>query len=198
MSAPLATANVIESWKLIPHSAWWAARSVSGASVAYGRILNSMPAWSYQPFARATKKPVWSVFGVQSSARRTVARGPVGRLGDATSAGGDGDTAAADGLADSDDDDPVGADEPPASLAQPANKATTRTADANFTTDIDFTTAHFCSKRKHRPGYRDGGSESMGLLPSLVRARSGSAGLWSGHTLSASALPGGDLQLRRS
>ena len=35
----------------------------------------------------------------------------------------------------------------------------------------------------------------MGLLPSPVRAGSGSAGLWLGHTLSAAALPGGDLQL---
>src|SRR5262245_38470152 len=31
-----------------------------------------MPASSYQPFAFATKKPVWSVLGVQSRARRTV------------------------------------------------------------------------------------------------------------------------------
>src|SRR6185312_7525778 len=36
---------------------------------------------------------------------------------------------------------------------------------------------------------------SLGLLPSPVRAGSGSAGLWSCHTLSASALPGGGLQL---
>src|SRR5258708_22704840 len=72
MSAPAATANVIESWKLIPHSAWWAASRFSGASVPYGRIWRSIAASRYQPFARATKNPVWSVFGVQSRARRTV------------------------------------------------------------------------------------------------------------------------------
>ena len=38
-------------------------------------------------------------------------------------------------------------------------------------------------------------ASSLGLLPSPVRAGSGSAGLWPCHTLSASALPGGDVQL---
>src|SRR4029078_9285401 len=71
-----ATANVIESWKLIPHSAWWAARRVSGVAVAYGRIWRSIPAARYQPSWRATKIPVWSVFGVQSSAKRTFATVP--------------------------------------------------------------------------------------------------------------------------
>jgi hypothetical protein len=54
MSAPLATANVIESWKLMPHSAWWAASSVSGGLVAYGRIWRSIPAAAYEPFDLAT------------------------------------------------------------------------------------------------------------------------------------------------
>ena len=31
IGAPAATANVSASWKLIPHSAWWAARIASGA-----------------------------------------------------------------------------------------------------------------------------------------------------------------------
>src|SRR4029079_1611848 len=83
MSAPAATANVIESWKLIPHSAWCAASSVSGAAVAYGRIFRSIPASRYQPSWRATKKPGWSVFGVQSSARRTVDGVPANGVADA-------------------------------------------------------------------------------------------------------------------
>ena len=41
MSAPAAAANVSESWKLIPHSAWWAARSVSGVALAYGSTWRS-------------------------------------------------------------------------------------------------------------------------------------------------------------
>ena len=80
MSAPAATANVIASWKLMPHSAWCAASSVSGVALAYGRTWRSIAASSYQPFARATKKPVWLVFGVQSSASRTLA-GSCGALG---------------------------------------------------------------------------------------------------------------------
>ena len=54
MGAPAATANVIESWKLIPHSAWWAARIASGAVPPYGRMSRAMPASAYQPFAWAT------------------------------------------------------------------------------------------------------------------------------------------------
>ncbi len=42
------------------------------------------------------------------------------------------------------------------------------------------------------PGERDGVESTVYLLPTPVRAGSGSAGLWSGHTLSAFvALPGG-------
>src|SRR4051794_36985796 len=50
--------------------------SVSGAAVAYGRIWRSIPASWYQPWWRATKNPVWSVFGVQSSASLTRAGVP--------------------------------------------------------------------------------------------------------------------------
>src|SRR6478752_1557394 len=100
MSAPAATANVSESWKLIPHSAWWAAIRVSGVAVAYGRICRSIPASPYQPSCRATKNPVWSVFGVQSRARRTVVGAPAKGVGEAATIGGD----AGDG-----DDDPSGA-----------------------------------------------------------------------------------------
>jgi hypothetical protein len=42
----------------------------------YGRTFIVIPAAAYQPSCWATKKPVWSVFGVQSRARRTVAGGP--------------------------------------------------------------------------------------------------------------------------
>ena len=71
----MAAAKVMASWKLIPHSAWPAAISVSGVALAYGRICRSTPASAYQPFACATKNPVWLVFGVQSSASRTVPAG---------------------------------------------------------------------------------------------------------------------------
>ena len=74
--APAAAANVIASWKLIPHSAWPAAMSASGVALEYGRIWRSTPASRYQSFASATKNPVWLVFGVQSRARRTGRAGP--------------------------------------------------------------------------------------------------------------------------
>jgi hypothetical protein len=57
IGAPAATANVSESWKLIPQSAWpaWpAARTASGAVPPYGRTSRAMPASSYQPFDCAT------------------------------------------------------------------------------------------------------------------------------------------------
>ena len=82
MSAPAATANVSESWKLMPQSAWWAASRVSGAVSVYGRILRLIPFAAYQPSWRATKNPVWLVFGVQSRANRTVAGGPAYPLGE--------------------------------------------------------------------------------------------------------------------
>src|SRR3954463_1259696 len=70
---PAATANVRESWKLIPHSAWCAPSSVSGVVLLYGRTRSVIAASRYQPSCWATKNPGWSVFGVQSSASRTVA-----------------------------------------------------------------------------------------------------------------------------
>src|SRR5438552_12515753 len=94
IGAPAATAKVRLSWKLMPQSAWPAARRVSGAVWLYGITLRLMPAAVYQPLARATKNPVWSVFGVQSSASRTVVEvggtgvGPRLCVGD-----GDGDVA---------------------------------------------------------------------------------------------------------
>ena len=86
--APAAAAKVSASWKLIPHSACPAAISASGVVVAYGRISRSIPASVYQPFASATKNPVWFVFGVQSRASRTLAAGPAGLEG---AADGEGD-----------------------------------------------------------------------------------------------------------
>jgi hypothetical protein len=41
-----------------------------------------MPVAAYRPSCLATKKPVWFVFGVQSSANRTVAGVPENVLGD--------------------------------------------------------------------------------------------------------------------
>ena len=67
----------------MPHSAWCAASSVSGAASPYGRIWRSMPASRVPALGRATKNPVWSVFGVQSRARRTVAGSAGGRHGEA-------------------------------------------------------------------------------------------------------------------
>ena len=54
IGAPAATAKVSASWKLIPHSAWWAARIASGAVPPYGSTSSSMPASAYQPSACAT------------------------------------------------------------------------------------------------------------------------------------------------
>ncbi len=54
IGAPAATANVSESWKLMPQSAWPAVISASGVVVPYGRIWTSTPASLYQPFAWAT------------------------------------------------------------------------------------------------------------------------------------------------
>ena len=54
IGAPAATAKVIESWKLIPHSACPAPTSASGAVVPYGSTRKSTPASRYQPFAAAT------------------------------------------------------------------------------------------------------------------------------------------------
>ena len=54
MGTPAATAKVIESWKLMPHSAWSAATIASGAVPPYGRTSSSTPASAYQPFAWAT------------------------------------------------------------------------------------------------------------------------------------------------
>jgi hypothetical protein len=58
IGAPAATANVSASWKLIPQSAWPAARIVSGAVPVYGSTSSATPASAYQPFASATKKAV--------------------------------------------------------------------------------------------------------------------------------------------
>jgi hypothetical protein len=72
-----------------------------------------MPASSYQPSWRATKKPLWLVFGVQSRARRTVARSTGAADGDEGADGDDdvdGEAGAADG--DAPDPDDGAADEP--------------------------------------------------------------------------------------
>src|SRR3954454_4751444 len=90
IGAPAATANVSESWKLMPQSAWPAARSVSGVVPPYGRTSSSRPASAYQCFASATYKPVWFVFGVQSSASRTLTGAPAAD-GDAGATAGDAD-----------------------------------------------------------------------------------------------------------
>jgi hypothetical protein len=161
MSAPAATANVIESWKLIPHSAWWAASSVSGVAVAYGRIWSLIPASSYQPFARATKKPVWSVFGVQSRARRTVEGVPANGVADggADCDGGAGDPGAADaeGEGEGDGDGP-----------QPTTRATAVASAARVLKVFTLTRFRaFVRDEERRPGHEDG-VESAGLLPSLV------------------------------
>src|SRR3954466_15585177 len=71
IGSPPATAKVRASWNEIPQSAWPEPISVSGALLPYGSTWSSTPASAYQPLACATKKPVWSVFGVQSSASRT-------------------------------------------------------------------------------------------------------------------------------
>jgi hypothetical protein len=67
-------------------------------AVAYGRIWSLMPASAYQPSWSATKNAVWSVLGVQSRARRTVAGLATGvDDGDAGADGADDD--GADGAA---------------------------------------------------------------------------------------------------
>ena len=74
--APAAAANVSASWKLIPHSAWPAAISASGAVRAVRQDLEVDAGVARTSRSRrATKKPVWFVFGVQSSASRTVPSG---------------------------------------------------------------------------------------------------------------------------
>ena len=164
----------------MPHSAWCAASSVSGVALAYGRISRSIAASSYQPFARATKKPVWLVFGVQSSARRTLA-GSGGALGGRRRARW---RAGCRGTGRS-------------RVWPPLQAATTRaTASATVGFGCHADSGPRCSASRdeeRRPG--TGRRRVRVLLPSLVRTRSGSAGLWSGHTLSAHALPGGGIQL---
>jgi hypothetical protein len=53
IGVPALAAKVRASWKLIPHSAWPAPMSLSGAVVPYGRIWRSTPASRYQPLAAA-------------------------------------------------------------------------------------------------------------------------------------------------
>jgi hypothetical protein len=128
---------------------------------------------------------VWSVLGVQSRARRTVA-GFANGVDDGKADGAD---ERADAAA-----EPVGpgggvVGPPP---EQPATRDAAKAATARARRI--FTLTRFLLRLRNaerRPGNRDG-VESAGLLPSLVRTRSGSAGLWSSHTLSAHALPGGD------
>src|SRR5205823_13954515 len=63
----------------------------------------------YQPLARATKNPVWSVFGVQSSASRTVVAAGGKGVGPRLCVGdGDGDGAAEPVAEGSTEADPVG------------------------------------------------------------------------------------------
>src|SRR5690606_11819819 len=69
-SAPAAVETVNESWKLMPNSAAPEDTSVSGEVLLYGRNCTSRPASRNQPSCWATKRPVWLVLGVQSSATR--------------------------------------------------------------------------------------------------------------------------------
>lgn len=75
IGAPAAAAKVRLSWKLIPQSACPAVSRVSGAVSVYGITLRPTDDDAYQPLSCATKKPVWFVFGVQSSANRTISTG---------------------------------------------------------------------------------------------------------------------------
>jgi hypothetical protein len=178
---------------------------------------------------------VWFVFGVQSSARRTVSGGAEGAE---EAADGDGATDGApevEGSALGDDwSDEVGPTDAPgadgeavdagdaageagvmplwvgprAPLHAPkptADTATNATNDLVAPRRMKVTLTVFDSPpmtRKRRSGKRGTAASRLGLLPSLVLARSGSAGQWRRpegrfHTLSARALPGGVLQLWR-
>ena len=58
IGAPAAAANVSASWKLIPHSAWPAARSASGAVLPYGQHLEvDRRHRAYQPFGLGDVEP---------------------------------------------------------------------------------------------------------------------------------------------
>src|SRR5580765_1846876 len=83
MSAPAALDVVNESWKLIPNSAAPEETRVSGEVLLYGRNSTSSPASRNQPCCYATNRPVWLVFGVQSSATRIFAGAPPAELGGA-------------------------------------------------------------------------------------------------------------------
>ena len=135
----------------------------------------STPASPYQPFAAATKKPVWFVFGVQSSARRTVPSAVGGRRcrrgrpwPERQWTAGDED-GPADGVV-------------AAGPHEAARSATNAAARNRLMRSSGHGSASWtpCRARNETPSPKngDGVNESTGLLPSPVLAGSGSAGLW--------------------
>ena len=188
IGAPAAAAKVRASWKLIPHSACPAPIKRLGGRAAVGQDLEVDAGIAVPAVRRLPRRsPVWFVFGVQSSASRTVPSGAceADAAGEADGAA-DGDAGRADG------DRRCPTASPPASRPgfprrgphDAAMSATPKAAASNrfmrssagwMVIEAPVATEH--AKRRLQ-GSGDGVNESTGLLPSPVLAGSGSAGLW--------------------
>ena len=201
MSAPAATANVSASWKLMPHSAWPAAMSVSGAASPYGRIWRSIAGVAVPALRAGRRRTRCGRCSASSRGRGGPCRG-AGESGVGEAAAGRrprrdrrrcrpsrGATAGdeSDGLAVA----------PRRAGAATSERDGDREDGAHGRRMTSTWIGTSASRRDAAPGIPGRRRVEVGLLPSLVRARSGSAGLWPSHTLSASALPGGVVRLGR-
>ena len=182
IGAPAAAANVSESWKLMPHSAWPAAMSASGVVVAVRQDLE-VDAGVVVPALRLARRRT-RCGSCSASSRARAGRCPSGRRPTrdgaarrATARSGDAERRrrrpAARGLRRA---------SPHAAAHEVATSTTREAARAavHGVSAVDWTSRSPSNRtRKRRPRVPGTASTSRsGLLPSPVRAGSGSAGLW--------------------